>query len=97
MGGGCRGMTISMGILDRLFGRRPRYADSPSYGSPEWGTPPQQAPQQPPAYANNEQPSPQQAAKDAEAVRRYRYLLRTAPPEAIEQAHAEAFEQLAPD
>jgi hypothetical protein len=85
-----------MGILDRLFGRRTRSADSPAYGSsPSWGTPPSQQPSGP--YANNEQPSSQQAARDAEAVRRYRYLLRTAPPEAIEQAHAEAFEQLSPD
>ena len=34
---------------------------------------------------------------DAQAIARYRYLLRTAPPEAIEQAHAEAFAQLTPD
>src|SRR3954470_19163386 len=90
-----RGMTISMGILDRLFGRRTPSAGSYS-SSPPWGTPaPQQQPPGP--YANNESPSPAQAARDAEAVRRYRYLLRTAPPEAIEQAHAEAFEQLSPD
>jgi hypothetical protein len=38
-----------------------------------------------------------QPASDEEAIRRYRYLLRTAPPEAIEQAHAEAFAQLTPD
>ncbi|HEX7127584.1 MAG TPA: hypothetical protein VF406_17640 [Thermodesulfobacteriota bacterium] len=31
---------------------------------------------------------------DEQAIARYRYLLRTAPPEAIEQAHAEAFAQL---
>src|ERR687894_700243 len=31
---------------------------------------------------------------DELAVERYRYLLRTAPPEAIEEAHAEAFAQL---
>lgn len=31
---------------------------------------------------------------DAQALERYRYLLRTAPPDAIEQAHAEAFAQL---
>ena len=28
---------------------------------------------------------------DEQAVERYRYLLRTAPPETIEEAHAEAF------
>src|ERR1700694_3231410 len=34
---------------------------------------------------------------DEQALERYRYLLRTAPPEAIEQAHAEAFAQLTPE
>ncbi|KQR07285.1 hypothetical protein [Cellulomonas sp. Leaf334] len=34
---------------------------------------------------------------DEAAVERYRYLLRTAPPDAIEQAHAEAFAQLTPE
>src|SRR5690242_8779607 len=33
---------------------------------------------------------------DDQAIARYRYMLRTAPPEAIEQAHAEAFAQLTP-
>ncbi|WNG60685.1 hypothetical protein F0U59_42745 [Archangium gephyra] len=33
---------------------------------------------------------------DEQALARYRYLLKTAPPEAIEQAHAEAFAQLTP-
>jgi hypothetical protein len=34
---------------------------------------------------------------DEQAIARYRYLLRTAPPETIEQAHAEAFAQLTPE
>ncbi|OJH33502.1 hypothetical protein [Cystobacter ferrugineus] len=34
---------------------------------------------------------------DDQALARYRYLLRTAPPEALEQAHAEAFAQLTPE
>jgi hypothetical protein len=34
---------------------------------------------------------------DEIAVERYRYLLRTAPPDRIEEAHREAFEQLTPD
>jgi hypothetical protein len=34
---------------------------------------------------------------DDRAIERYRYLLRTAPPEAIEQAHAEAFATLSAD
>lgn len=33
---------------------------------------------------------------DAYALERYRYMLQSAPPETIEQAHAEAFEQLSP-
>jgi hypothetical protein len=34
---------------------------------------------------------------DEQAIARYRYLLRTAPPEQIEAAHAEAFAQLTPE
>src|ERR671916_421873 len=36
-------------------------------------------------------------SSDEQAVERYRYLLRTAPPETIEEAHAEAFAQLTPE
>ncbi len=34
---------------------------------------------------------------DEIAIERYRYLLATAPPDQIEQAHAEAFERLTPE
>lgn len=34
---------------------------------------------------------------DEQAVERYRYLLRTAPPETIEEAHVEAFSKLTPE
>jgi len=34
---------------------------------------------------------------DAQAIERYRYMLRTAPPETLEQAHAEAFGKLTPE
>lgn len=44
-----------------------------------------------------ERPIPDAAAADDQAIARYRYLLRTAPPETIEQAHAEAFAQLTPE
>jgi len=37
------------------------------------------------------------ASSDDQAIERYRYLLRTAPPEAVEQAHAEAFARLTPE
>ena len=39
----------------------------------------------------------QEQLPDEQAIARYRYLLRTAPPEQIEQAHAEAFAQLTTD
>lgn len=34
---------------------------------------------------------------DEQALARYRYMLQTAPPETIEQAHAEAFARLTPE
>ena len=73
-----------MGLFDKL---KERLAPS---------TPPQAyAPQRPPA---RRRPG-STAAKDPDeaAVERYRYMLRTAPPETIEQAHAEAFAKLTPD
>jgi hypothetical protein len=38
-----------------------------------------------------------EASPDEQALERYRYLVRTAPPEAIEEAHREAFERLTPE
>lgn len=77
-----------MGFLDKLFGR----------GGAQQGQPQQQyAPQ--PGYApqaGTPQGQPQ-ASDDERAIARYRYLLRTAPPEQVEQAHAEAFAQLTPE
>jgi hypothetical protein len=52
----------------------------------------------PQAGARESQPgrrSPE--GSDAHALERYRYMLQTAPPETIEQAHAEAFEKLTPE
>src|SRR3990170_3541296 len=34
---------------------------------------------------------------DQQAIERYRYMLRTAPPDDIERAHAEAFARLTPE
>jgi hypothetical protein len=39
----------------------------------------------------------QARSADEQAIARYRYMLETAPPETIEQAHAEAFAQLTPE
>jgi hypothetical protein len=52
----------------------------------------------------NEQPAPRSRPRptapvsttDDKALERYRYMLETAPPETIEQAHAEAFSKLTP-
>src|SRR3954453_19826285 len=73
----------TMGLLDRLFGRRSR----PS--SQEYGRQPYAG--QPARTSRGEQ------LPDDQAIPRYRYLPRTAPPEQIEQAHTEAFSQLTVD
>lgn len=70
-----------MGFLDRLLGREPRQQQQP-YGQ---------------AYGQRPGAGQQPADPDQAAIERYRYLLRTAPPDAIEQAHAEAFAQLTPE
>ena len=45
-------------------------------------------------YSPPQQRSAGARSEDEIAVERYRYLLRTAPPETIEQVHAEAFSKL---
>src|SRR3954471_4877779 len=44
-----------------------------------------------------QQPPPAPRNQDDIEIERYRYLLRTAPPETIEQVHAEAFAKLTPE
>ena len=70
-----------MGLLDRLFGRG-RQGYQQQYAPPSQHGSPRGRPENLP---------------DDQAIARYRYLLRTAPPEQIEQAHAEAFAQLTVD
>jgi hypothetical protein len=41
--------------------------------------------------------NPSAEESDEQAIARYRYMLKTAPPETIEQAHAEAFAALTPE
>ena len=74
-----------MGFLDRLFGSDDSARQAPpvpqnGYGQPAYG---RQAPANQPPKSDDEV-----------AIERYRYLLRTAPPETIEQVHAEAFSKL---
>ncbi|MBC7938739.1 MAG: hypothetical protein H7Z19_03080 [Chitinophagaceae bacterium] len=54
----------------------------------------------------DEEPQPNSAQRpsanpaqssDEQAIARYRYMLKTAPPETVEQAHAEAFAKLTPE
>ena len=42
-------------------------------------------------------PEQRQLSEDEQAIERYRYMLRTAPPDQIEEAHAEAFARLTPE
>jgi hypothetical protein len=49
---------------------------------------------QPPARTAGRAAAELQNADSEQAINRYRYMLRTAPPEALEQAHAEAFAKL---
>ena len=74
---------MTVGFLDRLFGRDDRFQQ---YG-----------PQRPVNYGRPGQDRPPVRSEDEIAIERYRYLLRTAPPETIEQVHAEAFAQLTPE
>ncbi len=79
-----------MGFLDRLFGRgedRERRERAPET------QPLERAPE---TRRLDTAPSAPEQLTDEQAVERYRYLLRTAPPEAIEQAHEEAFARLTP-
>jgi hypothetical protein len=49
-------------------------------------------------HSNHDGPRrPPAPVGDTYALERYRYMLQTAPPETIEQAHAEAFETLTPE
>ena len=57
-------------------------------------------------FGRDEAPQPRPAQRpgagapqsaDEQAIARYRYMLKTAPPETIEQAHAEAFAKLTPE
>jgi hypothetical protein len=57
-------------------------------------TEPESRPQQP---ATASSPAAPGELTDEQALERYRYLVRTAPPEAIEQAHEEAFAKLTPE
>ena len=53
-----------------------------------------QEPERRRSWSEREYGRPSLPLTDEQAVERYRYMLRTAPPDAIERAHEEAFAQL---
>jgi hypothetical protein len=79
-----------MGFLDRLLGRQGSDSYERGYRS-----------EPPPQRDYGSEPSPQREPGDGDedrrALERYRYLVRTAPPERIEEAHEEAFAKLTPE
>ncbi|WP_163543301.1 hypothetical protein [Occultella kanbiaonis] len=98
-----------MGILDRLFGRDEVQPDQPTQpggpmaaGGRQWTAPVFRSSKDPdsrPTDPQYQQPGTAQhsatgSAEDRRAIERYQYLLRTAPPDQIELAHAEAFASL---
>ncbi|MCA5891790.1 hypothetical protein LEP48_00295 [Isoptericola sp. NEAU-Y5] len=101
-----------MGFLDRLLGRTPDERSyhgvpgRPGEPPPHAGQAPDKhgyAPE-PDQHPGGRVGAPGYGAPsgagrrdpDDVAIERYRYLLRTAPPDAVEQAHAEAFDRLSP-
>lgn len=94
-----------MGFLDRLFGRgddeEQKRQQEQSQGDQQrrqdelrrgYATRPIGQGQGQPG-----QPGQPPQMTDEQAVARYRYMLQTAPPETIEEAHAEAFGKLTPE
>jgi hypothetical protein len=73
-----------MGLLDRLLGRDRRDSDA-------------QRPRDGYLPPSGQVPQAPGASEDERAIERYRYLLKTAPPDQIEEAHAEAFAKLTPE
>lgn len=78
-----------MGLFDRLFGAEEQ--------SPAPAIPQKQQAQRTNTERTDTERTDTQRTDDEIAVERYRYLLRTAPPEAIEQVHEEAFAALTED
>lgn len=76
-----------MGLLDKILGRTSSHATTA--GTDGGGQPADRPVSQHNSAADRD--------PDEVAVEHYRYMLRTAPPETVEQAHAEAFEKMTPE
>jgi hypothetical protein len=74
-----------MGFLDRLLGREDRDRYDRGYDRSDRGY-----------ESEADRHGGTASAEDERALERYRYLVRTAPPERIEEAHHEAFAKLTP-
>lgn len=101
-----------MGFLDRLLGRHNANRDG-EHERQQWQQQSQQSPQPPLSQQQWQQPQQAQPTAgerppydmqprernytDEQAIDRYTYMLRTAPPETVEQAHEEAFAKLTPE
>lgn len=87
-----------MGLLDKIFGREPAQGQPGQTATPRAGSGPRDSgPQDSGPQDSGHQDSGPAGSEDERAIARYRYLLRTAPPEKLEQAHTEAFARLSPD
>ncbi|MFZ7088241.1 hypothetical protein [Curtobacterium sp. RRHDQ10] len=90
-----------MGFLDRLLGRDDQQQPTTQDGRGQYGRQPDsQYRYGEQSYQGGASSGPAQSgprSADEQAVDRYRYLLRTAPPERIEEVHTEAFERLTPE
>ncbi|MGZ3676857.1 MAG: hypothetical protein ACXVCO_21335 [Ktedonobacterales bacterium] len=100
-----------MGFLDRLLGRRDSSRDRAYEQQQQWQQQRRYQQQQPPQSQQQAQQGQPPADDrphydiqprdrnftDEQAIERYKYMLRTAPPETIEQAHEEAFAKLTPE
>lgn len=85
-----------MGLFDKLFGTSrqqvPQQTNQQYNAYPQQGYQPGYGQQ---GYGQAANPDAARTA-DEQAIARYKYLLQTAPPEQLEQAHAEAFSKLTP-
>jgi hypothetical protein len=79
---------IKMGFLDKLLGREE--PQEPQRGGQQFGYDTRTPRSRPDSRTT-------QQITDEQALARYRYMLQTAPPEALEQAHEEAFSKLTPE
>lgn len=87
-----------MGFLDRLFGSSDdtRRAPDPAPRGTASDLRDADGRYAPPPADSGAAPVASGSEEDRQAIERYRYLLRTAPPETVEQVHAEAFGKLTP-